>query len=103
MQQFIAKFGDRVQGVLSGWDRLVFRGSIRSIQYARGMRGFLWHKQLRLKDFGPYAERTTRDLKEASLAEAKRLQRPTQYLLSSKQNKRSWPKRLRRAMGCGPD
>jgi hypothetical protein len=36
MQKFIAKFEPLIQAVLSGPDRLVFRGSLRSIQYAFG-------------------------------------------------------------------
>jgi hypothetical protein len=52
------------------------------------MSGFLWHKQVLLKDFGKHAERVTRAIKEASLAEAERLHRPVQYLVSSKQSKR---------------
>ena len=36
MQKFIAKFGDLIQGVISGADRLVFRGSLRAIQYRSG-------------------------------------------------------------------
>ena len=52
------------------------------------MMGFLWHKQVPLKDFGKYAEKLTRQIKEASLAEARRLQRPAVYLNSSKIDKK---------------
>ena len=88
MQKFIAKFGDLIQGVISGADRLVFRGSLRAIQYPFGMMGYLWHKQVRLTEFGKYAEQLTKKIKEASLAEARRLNRPMQYLTSSKTNKK---------------
>src|SRR5229473_2522768 len=33
MKEFIAKFGDQISGVLSGFDRLVFRGHLRGISY----------------------------------------------------------------------
>ena len=75
MQKFIAKFGHLIQGVISGVDRLVFRGSLRSIQYGHGMMGYLWHKQVLLTEFGKHAEQLTKQIKEASLAEAGRLQR----------------------------
>ena len=39
MQKFIAKFGKMIQGVISGSDRLVLRGSLRAIQYQFGMMG----------------------------------------------------------------
>jgi len=89
MQKFIAKFGNMIQGVLSGADRLVLRGSLRAIQYAFGMRGYLWHKQVRLTEFGRHAQQITAQIKEASLAEAKRLGRPVQYLPSSKTDKKT--------------
>lgn len=31
MQQFIEKYGDRIVGVLSGFDRLVLRGSPKAL------------------------------------------------------------------------
>jgi hypothetical protein len=38
MQEFIAKHKEEIAGVLSGFDRLVFRGTLRSISYAEGGR-----------------------------------------------------------------
>ena len=35
MQQFIRKFGERIRGVLSGFDRLIFRGTLRRLNYGR--------------------------------------------------------------------
>lgn len=89
MSKFIAKFGSLIQGVISGADRLVFRGSLRSIQYEFGLMGYLWHKQVSLTAFGKHAEQLTNRIKEASLAEARGLQRPVQYLNSSKIDKKS--------------
>ncbi len=33
MQEFINKFRDQINGVLSGFDRLVFRGTLRRLNY----------------------------------------------------------------------
>jgi hypothetical protein len=89
MQKFIAKFGGLIQGVISGADRLVFRGSLRAIQYQFGMMGYLWHKKVPLTAFGKHAEQITSKIKEASLQEAERLGRPIQYLPSSNTDKKS--------------
>ncbi len=35
MQQFSEKYRERITGVLSGFDRLVFRGSLRRLNYGR--------------------------------------------------------------------
>lgn len=89
MQKFTAKFASLIQGVISGADRLVLRGSLRAIQYQFGMMGYLWHKQVLLTGFGKHAEQITKQIKEASLAQARRLLRPVQYLTSSKTDKKT--------------
>ena len=87
MQHFIAKYGDRINGVLSGLDRLVFRGSLRAISYVRGMMGYLWKHQILLKDFGAHVLEVSTRVKEASLQEAMRTGRPVQYLTRSQDDK----------------
>jgi hypothetical protein len=87
MHEFIAKHQDQIAGTLSGFDRLVFRGTLRSIAYHEGMKRYLWANQVLLKDFGTHAERVSRRLKEASLAEAESLGRPVKYLTSSQVSK----------------
>ena len=46
MQEFTAKYADKIQGVVNGFDRLVFRGSLRKICYPFGMEGYLWAIQV---------------------------------------------------------
>jgi hypothetical protein len=41
MQEFIAKHQDKIAGTLSGFDRLVFRGHLRSIGHPQGMMTYL--------------------------------------------------------------
>jgi len=41
MNEFIARHAERITGVLSGFDRLVFRGMLRPISYPEGMMGYL--------------------------------------------------------------
>jgi hypothetical protein len=87
MHEFIAKHEDKITGTLSGFDRLVFRGTLRSIAHDEGMKRYLWANQVLLKDFGSHVERVSRRLKEASLAEAEALGRPVKYLTSSQVSK----------------
>src|SRR5687768_7113720 len=56
---FIQRFEDRITGVLSGFDRLVLRGSLLSIVSVEGMKRLLWLKHVLLKDFGKWAQRMT--------------------------------------------
>lgn len=87
MKRFIAKYADKITGVLSGFDRLVFRGTIRRICYVDGLKGLLWKRHVLLKDFGRYAQGLTNRLKEASCRRAGELGRPVQYLPSSRTDK----------------
>jgi hypothetical protein len=44
MHEFIAKHQEQVVGVLSGFDRVVFRGTLRPIAYAEGLKRYLTDK-----------------------------------------------------------
>lgn len=87
MHEFIAKHQDKIAGTLSGFDRLVFRGHLRSIGHPQGMMSYLWTNQVFLKNFGDHVEKVTERVKEASLAAAKACRRPVKYLNSSQLNK----------------
>ena len=87
MHEFIAKHQEKITATLSGFDRLVFRGTLRSINHAEGMMQYLWAKEVLLKDFASYVESESQRLKDASLAEATALGRPVKYLSSSQVSK----------------
>lgn len=87
MQRFVQKFADRVLGVLSGFDRLVLRGTLRQIAFVHGMNRYLLRRELRFKDFGDFAQACTEQLKRATAESAEAQGRPVIYLASAKQNK----------------
>ena len=101
MHEFIAKHHDQITGTLSGFDRLVFRGTLRSIAHDEGMKRYLWANQILLKDFGSHVERVSRQLKEASLAEAEALGRPVKYLASSQVSKEEIARGIAAREGMG--
>ena len=74
MEQFLAKHADHVTGSLSGFDRLVFRGTLRMLAHRGGMMHYLQAVRVLLKDFAGHAEALTRRLKVASEDLAKRPQ-----------------------------
>ena len=82
MEKFVARFRSLVTGVLSGFDRLVFRGHLLPLMRDGGMYFFLEATKVQLLDFKKFVVDTTERLKEASLAEARRLDRPVLYLKS---------------------
>src|SRR5436190_18261006 len=81
--KFIASHQHQISGVLSGFDRVVFRGTLRSMAYAAGMQQYLSSNDVLLKHFGAHVEQVSRRLKAASLAEAVATGRPVRYLASA--------------------
>jgi hypothetical protein len=101
MNEFIAKHGEKIVGTLSGFDRLVFRGTLPSLAYGEGMMRYLWAVQVLLKDFGSHVEKVSGQIREASLERARALGRPIQYLDSSKQSKEQLARGIAAKDGIG--
>lgn len=87
MNEFIARYADKIAGTLSGFDRLVFRGTLHSINFPEGMWHYLHANDVLLKDFKGHVEAVTERIRTASTAEAERLGRPVRYLSSSQIDK----------------
>jgi hypothetical protein len=43
MKDFLERFGSEVNGVVSGWDRLAVRGTIRWLASVRGVLSYMHH------------------------------------------------------------
>jgi len=67
MKEFIAQFGDQITGVLSGFDRLVMRGTLRAIVGAKGMGDYLGQNRVLLEDFARRVQEVSARLKQASV------------------------------------
>ena len=98
MNEFIAKYQHQLHGVLSGFDRLVFRGQL-GLNHEAGLKGYLWAQGLALKEFGAHAEKVSRQVKEASLAVMEAAGRPMRYLNSGKYDKQQLAKAIAQADG----
>jgi hypothetical protein len=86
MNDFIARYQDQLSGTLSGFDRLVFLGTLWRNRLA-GLKGYLWAHHLGAKDFGDHAEQMSKRVKEAALAPMVAANRPHLYLNSGKDDK----------------
>src|SRR2546427_12413187 len=83
MERFLARHSSRIAGVVSGFDRLLFRGTLRSISYVDGMDRFLSSQHILYKDFAGFAGRLTARLRAHAEAVAHQTGRPLEYLRSS--------------------
>jgi len=87
MERFLERHRDRITGTLSGFDRVLFRGTLRSIAHVKGCEIFLYSQRVLMKDFGSYVIGLSQRLVEHAKEMASRLGRPYQYLPSSKASK----------------
>jgi hypothetical protein len=83
MQTFLARFGSEIKGVLSGFDRVRFRGTLRRISSYRGMMSYLYERQILLKEFKDWAMGLTDAIKRSTTQVAERFDRPLIHLPSS--------------------
>ena len=94
MEKFIARYRSAVTAMLTGFDRLVFRGTLLPLVMERGMHTLLARVGVRLLDFKGYALATSESVKDASLQEAVAQRRPVRYLESAQTDKEALARRL---------
>lgn len=87
MNQFTRKHQNEISGVLSGFDRIVFRGWLRALSYPDGMMHYLWANQVRLVEFGQHVQQVSARVKEAVRGQAATSGRPEHYLASAEEDK----------------
>ena len=105
MQQFIEKYRDQIIGSLSGFDRLVFRGSLRRLNYghwdqslgamvAGGMEQYLWQNQILFKDYARHVKKVSERLKQVSLAPYRAQDLPVIFLRSPQVDKEAMARQI---------
>lgn len=99
MQQFIKKHQQDIRGVLSGWDRIRFRGTIRMLAYADGLLGWLADRRVLLKHFKSFSLGLTAQVKQSVEAVAQAAGKPITYLASSCLSKEDLVRELLRREG----
>lgn len=77
---FMQKYGASVTGILSGFDRLRLRGTLRALYQPPLMMENLFRLQGLLKDFKAFAGGLTARVREAAHALAQAAGRPYRYL-----------------------
>jgi hypothetical protein len=84
---FVQRYQDHVIGILHGFDRLRFRGTLRQLYCPRVMEAYLSACHILLKDFGQLVERTTKAVKQQAQALAAKAGRPFLFVPSSQTSK----------------
>jgi hypothetical protein len=99
MKSFVRSLSGLVFGVLSGFDRLMFQGHLRSLSFHNGMDCYRSANGVRFEDFKTHAQALTEQLIAASTARARQLDRPIEYLRSANDRKEELARTLARRDG----
>jgi hypothetical protein len=96
-ESFMERFGTDVTGILSGFDRLRLRGTLRLLYMTNGMAAFLGSAGIRLKDFAAYAEGWTQRVRCEAMERYQRRRLPAIYLPSVNTSKEATVAEIARA------
>jgi hypothetical protein len=94
VNEFIERHRDSVIGVLSGFDRVRFRGTLRWLCHADGLGRWLSTMKVLLKDFGSLTQRVTDGIRAAAEGLAAAAGRPIRYLASPAQSKEDYARAI---------
>jgi hypothetical protein len=95
MERFMTRHSDRIAGILTGFDRMRFRGTLRSISHVKGLQIWLGQRHVLLKDFGRCAEAWSAELTAHAHALATEHRRPFEYLRTWKIRKEDRARAIR--------
>lgn len=99
MNEFLAARQSDVMGILEGFDRVVFRGTLTSISYPDGMGGFIGSLKVLYKDYGQFSSGLTGRLKDHAQEMARRHKRPYEHIKSPSISKEQFARRIARRDG----
>ena len=94
VKAFVERHQDKIIGVLSGFDRVLFRGTLRSISYAYGLDRFLGANRILLKDFGDFSKQCTQQIAAHGEKLARDAGRPYIYPQSPSVCKEDYARRI---------
>lgn len=94
MKSFLKKYQDSIIGAINGFDRLVFRGTIRRISSVCGIVSYMQYHKILCKDFADWSTEITNRIRSASEQVAHDCQRPIHYLNSSSIDKEEYARNI---------
>ncbi len=96
MERFLTRHRDRITGSITGFDRILFRGSLRSICYGEGMDIFLSSQRVLYKDFRTFVQKLSAGIQARAEQLAQQAGRPFLYLRSAQESKEEIARRIQR-------
>lgn len=100
MKTVLQKFGSIVKGVLSGFDRIVFKGSILPLMHEAGVSSFLGSKKILNKEYKAWMmEQTARIVDQSEAFAKKQTGSPITPIRSSKERKEAMARERQKEQG----
>jgi hypothetical protein len=94
METFLDKHASSLRGILSGFDRILFRGLLMPLVYSKGFDGFLGGHGILYKDFKRFVERISGHLHEHAKELANSQGRPYHYIPSARLSKEDFAREI---------
>lgn len=85
--KILPEHSDKINGILSTFDRIMFKGHMGFLYRRGNMSYFLYRQNILIKDFPAYAEKCTREVRRHARRLAESSNRPYIHLESSKESK----------------
>jgi len=94
MKKFLQNFDDYINGILTGFDRIILKGHIKHFYYNNNFYYFLSQENVKLKDFKSYVLKVTADIKTPINHLIEKEGCYTEYLTSTKTSKEKIAQRI---------
>ena len=99
VERFLTRHSSRITGVLSGFDRLLFRGTLMSVCHPEGFGRFLGRCRVLYKGYEAFVTQLSERIKDHAKALAQTHQRPYRYLESAAESKEQIARGIRETDG----
>ncbi|MBI1748274.1 MAG: hypothetical protein HYR55_17080 [Acidobacteria bacterium] len=87
MERFLERHQDRIQGIIAGMDRILFRGNLSNLCHLGGMERFLSSQRVRYKDVKAFALKISARINAPAEAVAQPAGHPCEYVPSGQASK----------------
>jgi hypothetical protein len=94
MERFVKRHENRIKGIISGFDRILFTRTLRSISYLQGMDIWLTSRGVLYKEFGEFAQLLSEQIKAQAEQIGVKEGRPIRYVESSRMSKEELAKQI---------
>ena len=94
MEKFLERYHSKITGVVSTFDRMIFKGHILPFFQKSNRHYYLFQEKIVLKDFGPYAKKASEVIKDNAKELSAKESRPLIHLDSGRISKEDIARRI---------